>query len=110
MNLVGICVAAATVGVLTAVVASAAPRWTSDAQDRAEQAERQLVLRDAQQRAVGEDRPMCVERESGRWTVRPAECDVDSAGTTVFPDGSVTAGRDVINTAPRFRSPTHRPK
>ncbi|GAA0635562.1 hypothetical protein GCM10009547_44640 [Sporichthya brevicatena] len=110
MNLVGICLAAATVGTLTAVVASAAPRWTADAQDRADVAERQLVLRDAQQRAVAEDGPMCVERTAGRWAVRAAECTADSAGTTVFPDGTVSPGRDMTNTSRTFRSPVDRPK
>lgn len=101
MNLVGICLAAATVGVLTAVVSSAAPRWTAEAQNRAEIVELQMVLRDAQQRAVAEGRPTCVPfaTSGATWHARPGPCGTDVEGVTFFPDGSATPGTFRLSTA-----------
>lgn len=97
--MVDVCVVAGTLGVLTAAVLAAVPRWTGSAEQIAGTAALELVLRDAQQRALSEGRPLCVDAVT--WAVEPGECGAGNNGATFFADGSATpttfrVGTDIV--------------
>lgn len=88
IGLVDVCVAVATVGVLTVGVVAAVPRWADGASQRAEVQSLQRLLREAQQEAIGEGRPRCVE--TATLIVRRGACGPDREGVTFFGDGAAT--------------------
>ncbi len=90
IGLVDVCMAVATVGVLTGAVLAAVPRWTGGADEVADRTGLELLLRDVQQQAVGDGRTLCVE--AATRAVLPGECAADRAGVTFFADGSATSG------------------
>ncbi len=92
MNLVSVCVAVATVGVLTVLVAEAVPRWTGSAEQTADTTSVQLLLRETQQSALGDGHSMCVRFDptTERWTALSRRCPGGGGGVTFFRDGSAT--------------------
>lgn len=79
INLVDVCAAVATVGVLAALLAVAVPRWTGNAGQHADVIALQRLLRDTQHAAVGEGHPHCVE--AGTWRVLREPCGPGRDGT-----------------------------
>lgn len=90
IGLVDVCVAVATVGVLTVAVAAALPRWMEGAHQSAEVTSLQRLLRDTQHEAIVEGRPRCVEART--LIVRRGACGPQREGVTFFADGSATPG------------------
>ncbi|HUR74274.1 MAG TPA: hypothetical protein VMZ00_08355 [Sporichthya sp.] len=92
MNLVSVCAAVATLGVLTVLVAEAVPRWTGSAEQAADLTSLQLLLRETQQRALGDGRSMCVRFDptTEGWSVLSRGCPDGGGGVTFFRDGSAT--------------------
>jgi hypothetical protein len=80
----------ATLGVLTVAVVAAVPRWTGEAHRTVTVTSLQLLLRDAQQRAIGDGHSMCVDART--WTVLRGACGPERDGVTFFADGTATPG------------------
>lgn len=88
ISLVDVCAAVATVGVMMVLLAVAVPRWTDSARNHADVTSLQRLLRDAQQEAIDEGRPRCVEDQT--WKVLRGACGGGRGGVTFFADGSAT--------------------
>lgn len=94
ISLVEVCGATAVLGVVTAAALAMVPSWLDGARQSATTTSLVSILKDTQQRAASEGRPMCVDLDlaAQTWSVLRGACESGRDGVTFLADGSATPG------------------